>query len=82
MSMKPDLQPGTVRRLRPAARANRVTASSAWQPDYTASTEQRAVTQRPRKVLIFLMARVEIIWRDLSVSVSQEPERQTSHCRR
>ena len=82
MSMKPDLQPGTVSRLRPAARANRATASSAWQPEYTASTEQRPVTQRPRKVLIFLMVRVETSWRDLSVSVNQEPDRQTSHCRR
>lgn len=82
MSMKPDLQPGTVRRLRPAARANRVTASSAWQPEYTASTEQAAVTQSPRRVLTFLIARVEIRYRARSVSVTQEPDRQTSHCRR
>ena len=34
MSMKPDLQPGTVSRLRPAASANRLTASSAWHRVY------------------------------------------------
>ena len=82
ISSIPDLQPDTVKVLRPADKTKSVTVSVPLQPAYPARTTQAPVTHRPIIVLSFLMLMVLIQPLDLIKSVSHEAAMHISHWRR